>query len=169
MAFITQFGENFNVRPVFQSTMIHYRSSTLSIIDTKLHQVIARPTSSSSLFIANLPWRWKGLGRASGRTQVTDIRRSWWKNLECFEGLASPAPYDLRWYSSNIGIAGLNNAGRTETGLRRCFWLVIFIAGLSGTLHSTMLVLQEFFEYPIETTVRIADQPFVITVPINPN
>ena len=51
------------------------------------------------------------------------------------------------------GIAGLNHAGRTESGVRRFIWVVIFLGGLFATLHSVTSVVEDFLSYPVETTV----------------
>ena len=59
------------------------------------------------------------------------------------------------------GIAGLNNAARSQQWVRRFAWMVIFLGGLAGTLHSTYVVVQDMFEYPVDTTVTITTQEFV--------
>lgn len=59
------------------------------------------------------------------------------------------------------GIAGLNNAGRSQQWIRRFIWMVIFLAGLAGTLHSTYVVVQDMLEYPVDTTVTITTQEYV--------
>ena len=53
------------------------------------------------------------------------------------------------------GISGLNNAGRSNNGIRRIVWMVIFLVGLAGTLHSVIVVVEEILEYPVDTTVTI--------------
>ena len=53
------------------------------------------------------------------------------------------------------GISGLNNAGRSNNGFRRIVWMVIFLVGLAGTLHSVIVVVEEILEYPVDTTVTI--------------
>ena len=57
-----------------------------------------------------------------------------------------------------LGIAGLNNAGRSQHWVRRCAWMVIFLAGLAGTLHSTIILVQDMIAYPVDTTVTITTQ-----------
>ena len=53
------------------------------------------------------------------------------------------------------GISGLNNAGRSNNGIRRIVWMVIFLVGMAGTLHSVYVVVKEIMEYPVDTTVTI--------------
>ena len=53
------------------------------------------------------------------------------------------------------GIAGLNNAGHSSNGIRRLVWMMIFFAGLAGTLHSVIVVVKEIFEFPVDTTITI--------------
>ena len=53
------------------------------------------------------------------------------------------------------GIAGLNNAGHSNNGIRRLVWMIIFFAGLAGTLHSVIVVVKEIFEFPVDTTITI--------------
>ena len=57
-----------------------------------------------------------------------------------------------------LGIAGLNNAGRSQHWVRRCAWMIIFLAGLAGTLHSTIILVQDMIAYPVDTTVTITTQ-----------
>ena len=59
------------------------------------------------------------------------------------------------------GISGLNNAGRSNDGFRRFAWMVIFLVGLAGTLHSVIVVVQEILAYPVDTTVSIAANTMV--------
>ena len=60
-----------------------------------------------------------------------------------------------------LGIAGLNNAGRSQHWVRRCAWMVIFLAGVAGTLHSTIILVQDMIAYPVDTTVTITTQTSV--------
>ena len=53
------------------------------------------------------------------------------------------------------GIAGLNNAGHSNNGIRRFVWMIIFFAGLVGTLHSVIVVVKEIIEFPVDTTITI--------------
>ena len=59
------------------------------------------------------------------------------------------------------GIAGLNNAGRSQEWLRRFIWMVIFLVGLAGTLHSTYVVVEDMLSYPVDTTVTITTEEYV--------
>lgn len=59
------------------------------------------------------------------------------------------------------GITGLNNAGRSKQWIRRVIWMVIFLGGLAGTLHSTYVVVQDMLDYPVDTTVTITTQESV--------
>ena len=59
------------------------------------------------------------------------------------------------------GIAGLNNAGRSQQWLRRFIWMVIFLVGLAGTLHSTYVVVEDMLSYPVDTTVTITTEEYV--------
>ena len=61
----------------------------------------------------------------------------------------------------NIGISGLNNAGRTRNVVRRFIWLVIFLVGLAFTLFSTIVVVLDMLEYPVDTTVTRTMQNYV--------
>ena len=60
------------------------------------------------------------------------------------------------------GIVGLSHAGRTESGIRRFIWVVIFLGGLTATLHSITSVVEDFLSYPVETTVAFHTPPNVI-------
>ena len=53
------------------------------------------------------------------------------------------------------GIAGLNNAGHSNNGIRRLVWMIIFFAGLVGTMHSVIVVVKEIIEFPVDTTITI--------------
>ena len=59
------------------------------------------------------------------------------------------------------GIAGLNNAGRSQQWPRRFIWMVIFLVGLAGTLHSTYVVVEDMLSYPVDTTVTITTEEYV--------
>ena len=65
---------------------------------------------------------------------------------------------------TNTGIAGLNNAGKSREKIRRAIWMIIFIGGLVGTLHSTVVVVQDMLAFPVDTTVTISRQDNVISV-----
>ena len=60
------------------------------------------------------------------------------------------------------GIAGLNNAGRSNEGLRRLVWMLIFLIGLIGTLHSVFVVVQDMNQYPVDTTVTVTTEEYVL-------
>ena len=64
----------------------------------------------------------------------------------------------------NKGISGLNNARRSKSVIHRFVWMVIFLVGLAGTLHSVYVVVQDIFEYPVETTVTITTDSSVCWV-----
>ena len=59
------------------------------------------------------------------------------------------------------GIARLNHAGRTDSGVRRFIWVVIFLGGLTATLHSITSVVEDFLSYPVKTTVAFHTAPNV--------
>ena len=54
---------------------------------------------------------------------------------------------------SNVGISGLNNAGRSNNAIRRSIWLVIFVVGVAFTSFSTFSVMLDMSKYPVDTTV----------------
>ena len=64
----------------------------------------------------------------------------------------------------NTAIGGLNNAGKSREKIRRAIWMIIFIGGLVGTLHSTVVVVQDMLAFPVDTTVTISRQDNVISV-----
>ena len=58
------------------------------------------------------------------------------------------------------GISGLNNAARAKEGIRRLVWVLIFIMGFAGTLHSVIVVVQDMLEYPVDTTVTVTTEDY---------
>ena len=61
----------------------------------------------------------------------------------------------------NVGISGLNNAGRTSNSIRRFIWVVIFVVGVAFTLYSTIVVVLDMLQYPVDTTVTRTKQDYV--------
>ena len=68
---------------------------------------------------------------------------------------------------ANTAIAGLNNAGKSKEKIRRAIWMIIFIGGIGGTLHSAYVVVQDILKYPVDTTITISVQNHVKGVILN--
>ena len=85
--------------------------------------------------------------------------------FQTFLWISSALPSLIELSNENIfkGISGLNHAGRSNNGIRRLAWMVIFLVGFAGTLHSIIVVVQEIVSYPVETTVTITTDTNVCT------
>ena len=62
--------------------------------------------------------------------------------------------WDDFWQETSI--SGVNNAGKARRSVvRRSCWLLVFIAGALATSFSLMVVIKEYMEYPVTTTITI--------------
>ena len=66
-------------------------------------------------------------------------------------GLFSVVWRTLVDFGKECSIAGLNNAAKAKSVLRSIVWLIIFIVGLGATLRGLILVVKEYYTYPVLT------------------
>ena len=68
--------------------------------------------------------------------------------------------WDKFWKDTSI--SGLCNAGNSASFWRRLIWLAIFVLFFLLTIVGVEQVLEEYFEYPVDTQVGLAHQTKVI-------
>ena len=62
------------------------------------------------------------------------------------------ATWDSFWQETSI--SGVSNAGKARSSLvRRLLWIWIFVAGVGFTAWSLSQVIQDYYTYPVVTTV----------------
>ena len=71
--------------------------------------------------------------------------------------------WDAFWQETSI--SGVNNAGKARNSfLRRLCWIGVFILGAFATGFSMNIVITEYMDFPVTTTITIEHKDQVIYV-----
>ncbi len=59
-------------------------------------------------------------------------------------------------HGKETSIAGLNNASKARSPIRSILWLIIFAIFMGLTLRQVVLVIIDFYDYPVLTNIDLA-------------